>query len=91
MPSSRGCLSGLLLNAPLVSQATPSQKEGLVLCNSAVCSGSHDNYWGVLIDRSALCAIDIHSTVGHVLHLVRTNRYIAKYQTLFPRGCGLRD
>jgi hypothetical protein len=46
---------------------TLSRKEGLVLCNSAV---PHDN-WGVLIDRSALCAIDIHSTVGHALHLVQ--------------------
>jgi hypothetical protein len=58
-------LSPYLPLLPLVSQAAPSRQEGLVL--SFV---PHDN-WGVLIDHSALCAIDIHSAVGHALRLVQ--------------------
>jgi hypothetical protein len=58
----------------VVSQATPSRKEGLVLCNSAVCSGSHNN-WGVLIDHSALCANDIHSTMGYALRLIQNKPF----------------
>jgi hypothetical protein len=41
----------------VVLQATPSWREGLVLCNSAV--RSHDN-WRVLIDHSALCVAWYH-------------------------------
>jgi hypothetical protein len=43
----------------------------------------------VLIDRSALCANDINSTVGHALRLVQNKPLHCKVP--FREGCGLRD
>jgi hypothetical protein len=55
----------------LVSQATPfSERRVWYFAIARFVLVPHDN-WGVLIDCSALCVNDIHSTVGHTLCLVQ--------------------